>query len=226
MKFKRSTRRSSGSPATIVRPTQRTTHKPIKLNLKTIDNRSKKATTAANQQNFKRKGLHFKFFDLEGKENRLLVSKPAKVKSPTKEKSPKRSAEDALSDRMARGLNLWASTGSMPTEAKPIPKPVLSFKNETQNYFKRSFSMRSKSSAPLGAYPPTKAAEVELKTATIRKAFGKSLTSKKFSNRSIHLLFSILILFSLNFPSNFPLLFPREGRDISLIHLLSGYYRP
>lgn len=94
----------------------------------------------------KRKG--FNFFTLEGKENRLQLAK-----------KPNLSPEQMLSEKMAVGLNL--SQGS---EA-PIPKPVLSFKEP--NYFKRSFSMRAKSS------------EIDLKTATIRRTFGKSLTSKE-----------------------------------------------
>lgn len=120
-------------------PSRRTGAVPVpqkRVNLKTIDKLSKKT----------KKG--FQFFTLEGKENRLLA------------KRPNLPPEDILIDKMAVGLNL--SAGS---EAKPIPKPVLSCKE--QNYFKRSFSMRAKSS------------EMDIKTATIRRTFGKSLTSKE-----------------------------------------------
>lgn len=162
MKFKRSTKIGS---------VQETTTTP--LNLKTI---VKKGVNS-------RKKVNFKFFELaEEKENNRRL----KRRSPC---SPALRLDDAavLSERLAQGLSLRGGGGDF-KEAKPIPKPVLSFMVPPQNYFKRSFSMRARStqsnefsvvSGGDGSKPaedPTGVAEQ--KTATIRRAFGKSLTSK------------------------------------------------
>ena len=121
---------------------------------KTIDKGSKKKKTT--------------FFKLEEKENRSL-KKPS-------EASIRRPAEEVLAERFTQGLTL-----ALGNEAKPIAKPVLSFVGP-QNYFKRSFSMRAKSTTMTLALQQQQhhgsAEDVvpQLKTATIRRTFGKTLT--------------------------------------------------
>lgn len=133
---------------------------PIKSNLRTIDNQANKKYVTQ-----KKKAVNFK---LEGKENKLLAMATAS----------KCTVSDALSERMAQGLNLFSGSKTMEfKEAKPIAKPVLScFMDGSQNYFKRSFSMRARSSNSAATQP----SDQEMKTATIRRAFGKSLTSKEY----------------------------------------------
>lgn len=174
MKFRRPTLRAGDTAKETV----------PQLNLKTIDNKTKKA---ANKK--PPKGVHFKLLALEEKENhrRLLQRRrppppppPADASAPLTSRRP----EDVLSERMAQGLSLWSGgadngkASSDCTEAKPIAKPVLSFMGP-QNYFKRSFSMRAKATQPLASGEPATDAGGEPKTATIRRAFGKSLTSKR-----------------------------------------------
>lgn len=123
---------------------------------KTIDKSSKKKKTS--------------LFKLEEKENRSL-KKPS-------EASIRRPAEEVLAERFTQGLTL-----ALGNEAKPIAKPVLSFVGP-QNYFKRSFSMRAKSTTMTLALQQQQhhgsAEDVvvapQLKTATIRRTFGKTLT--------------------------------------------------
>lgn len=176
MKFKRSTSGCSTAKTTAITAT--------KSNLKTIDNRVTKKVTKPQIKT--KKSIKLKFFDLEGKENnhknrrRVSLSPGTRSKSaesPQKKKSPLKNVDDdVLSQRMAHGLSLWSSKLVAPfNEAKPIPKPTLSFLDGSQNYFKRSFSMRAKSS---NSQSVAVVGDVELKTATIRRAFGKSLTSK------------------------------------------------
>lgn len=174
MKFKRST---TGGGRKLIKDTLPSTF--TKASLKTID---KKAA-----QN-KTKGLNFKLFELEGKENQRLASGANHKRHGGGAESIPTTA-DALSERMAQGLHLWTGGGSKANadfkEAKPIAKPVLSFMDGSQNYFKRSFSMRARSTQTHAT-----TSEVEIKTATIRRAFGKSLTSKKFcTNRSRRWIF-------------------------------------
>lgn len=144
MKFRRSTRTGCESSAAAAKP----------INLKTIEKKK--------PQQLKKKSVNFKFFELEGKENK---------------RRPKELPEDdVLSERLAHGLSLFK-------EAKPIPKPVLSHFMGPQNYFKRSFSMRAPRSTTTAIQPtPLLNGSTEnigeQKTATIRRAFGKSLTSK------------------------------------------------
>lgn len=114
----------------------------------------------------KKKGVSFKL----GKENKLQAPKKCLI-------------SDVLSERMAQGLNIFSGSKTMEfKEAKPIANPVLSFMDGSQNYFKRSFSMRARSSNA----PEATICDQEMKTATIRRAFGKSLTSKKSEELSLN----------------------------------------
>lgn len=127
----------------------------LKSNLKTIDQKGNKKSLVQKKQS---KAV---IFNLEGKENKSTA---------------KCAVSEALSDRMANGLSLFNAARTMEyMEAKPIAKPVLSFMDGSQNYFKRSFSMRARSSN----LTTVTACEQEMKTATIRRAFGKSLTRKR-----------------------------------------------
>lgn len=113
----------------------------------------------------KKKGVSFKL----DKENKLQAPKKCLI-------------SDVLSERMAQGLNIFSGSKTMEfKEAKPIANPVLSFIDGSQNYFKRSFSMRARSNAPEATI-----CDQEMKTATIRRAFGKSLTSKKSEELSLN----------------------------------------
>lgn len=169
MKFRRSTR--TGDPP-------KDTVAPLKV--KTIDQKSKRKDVKSKVQ--------FKFFALEEKENQggSRWGKRRPPPPPPRTFTPPlttRRTEDVLSERLAQGLSLWsngggggdeAQTTTDSTEAKPIAKPVLSFVG-THNYFKRSFSMRARTTQ---AQPPEETTG-EQRTATIRRAFGKSLTSKR-----------------------------------------------
>lgn len=175
MKFKRPTRSGFGSSSESKNVAATETKQPL-VNLKTIDKKAKKSNKSGLMRGFKQ--------DEEEKENRLKTrwlghpSTSSSSQPPTNSKHP----EDVLSERLAKGLNLWSRPAGADEgeqeEAKPIPKPVLSFMGP-QNYFKRSFSMRVRSTQGATAATEVETATVELKTATIRRAFGKSLTSKE-----------------------------------------------
>lgn len=171
MKFKRSTSCSANKDT-------------APLNLKTIEKKPKKSLSEPSQ---KKKGVTFKLFDLEGKENSRQLKRrqcpPASEAAPIHHRRP----DDVLSERMAQGLSLWSSgtdgSGEEFKEARPIPKPALSFVGP-QNYFKRSFSMRARTSTQMTTAGDGGSAEnvaSEIRTATIRRAFGKSLTSKRMN---------------------------------------------
>lgn len=176
MKFKRSTRPGGISA----------NKETAAVNLKTIEKKPKKPLS---EQSQKKKGVTFRLFDLEGKENHRQLPRRQFPTSEAAATHHQRRPDDVLSERMAQGLSLGSSAPDQAfNEARPIPKPVLSSFVGRQSYFKRSFSMRARSTttqmtltSSIGGAGGSaeNVASSEIKTATIRRAFGKSLTSKR-----------------------------------------------